>query len=104
MNNSQKNSVQGTSDDVRFIVTDNGHGFSPKDVKEATKQFYRGDSSRNTGNHHGMGLYIAQSIVQNHGGTLLIANDSSSGGGQVTITIPIRNREVGGNEMISLHS
>ncbi|MGE7093377.1 sensor histidine kinase [Lysinibacillus sp. NPDC048646] len=97
-------SVQGTSDDVRFIVTDNGHGFSPKDVKEATKQFYRGDSSRNTGNHHGMGLYIAQSIVQNHGGTLLIANDSSSGGGQVTITIPIRNREVGGNEMISLHS
>ncbi|WP_369435911.1 HAMP domain-containing sensor histidine kinase [Lysinibacillus fusiformis] len=86
-------SVQGTSDAVRFIVTDNGHGFSPKDVKEATKQFYRGDSSRNTGNHHGMGLYIAQSIVQNHGGTLLIANDIATGGGKVTLTIPFRNHE-----------
>lgn len=86
-------SVQGTSDDVRFIVTDNGNGFSPKDVKEATKQFYRGDSSRNTGNHHGMGLYIAQSIVENHGGTLRIDNDRATGGGKVTITIPVRNNE-----------
>ncbi|EON72948.1 ethylene receptor MEETR1 [Lysinibacillus sphaericus OT4b.31] len=97
-------SVRGTSEDVQFIVTDNGDGFSTRDVKEATKQFYRGDSSRNSGNHHGMGLYIALSIVQNHGGTLLINNDNSSGGGQVTLTIPVRNREVSGNEMISLHS
>ncbi|MDM5247038.1 HAMP domain-containing sensor histidine kinase [Lysinibacillus sp. G4S2] len=82
-------SVEGATDIVQFIVTDSGCGFSPKDLNEATKQFYRGDPSRNAGNHHGMGLYIAQSIVQKHGGTLLIDNDLSTGGGKVTITIPI---------------
>ncbi|MFJ7980211.1 sensor histidine kinase [Lysinibacillus xylanilyticus] len=81
--------VQGAADIIQFTVVDSGCGFSPRDLNEATKQFYRGDSSRNAGNHHGMGLYIAQSIVQIHDGTLLIANDLSAGGGKVTITIPI---------------
>ncbi len=80
--------VQSASDFIQFIVTDSGCGFSPRDLNEATKQFYRGDPSRNAGNHHRMGLYIAQSIVQSHGGKLLISNDSSAGGGKVTITIP----------------
>ncbi|KMY29642.1 histidine kinase [Lysinibacillus xylanilyticus] len=81
--------VQGAADIIQFTVVDSGCGFSPRDLNEATKQFYRGDLSRNAGNHHGMGLYIAQSIVQSHDGTLLIANDLSAGGGKVTITIPI---------------
>lgn len=80
--------VQSSADFIQFTVTDNGCGFSPRDLNEATKQFYRGDPSRNAGNHHGMGLYIAQSIVQNHGGTLRIDNDLAAGGGKVTITIP----------------
>lgn len=82
--------VQSAADFVQFTVTDSGRGFSPRDLNEATKQFYRGDPSRNAGNHHGMGLYIAQSIVQSHGGTLLIGNDLTAGGGKVTITIPIK--------------
>ncbi|MGE7947208.1 sensor histidine kinase [Lysinibacillus sp. NPDC093688] len=81
--------VQGAADVIQFTVTDSGCGFSTKDLHEATKQFYRGDPSRNAGNHHGMGLYIAQSIAQSHGGTLLIDNDLAAGGGKVTITIPI---------------
>ncbi|MFJ8459919.1 sensor histidine kinase [Lysinibacillus xylanilyticus] len=80
--------VQGAADSIQFTVIDSGCGFSPRDLNEATKQFYRGDPSRNAGNHHGMGLYIAQSIVQSHDGTLQIANDLSAGGGKVTITIP----------------
>ncbi|MGE7788074.1 sensor histidine kinase [Lysinibacillus sp. NPDC096259] len=83
--------VQVATDVIRFIVTDNGCGFSPRDLNEATKQFYRGDPSRNAGDHHGMGLYIAQSIVQRHAGTLLIDNDLLAGGGRVTISIPINN-------------
>ncbi|MCL1698057.1 cell wall metabolism sensor histidine kinase WalK [Lysinibacillus sp. BPa_S21] len=85
--------VQSASDFIQFTVTDSGRGFSPRDLNEATKQFYRGDPSRNAGNHHGMGLYIAQSIVQSHGGKLLISNDSSAGGGKVTITIPTPIKE-----------
>lgn len=81
--------VQGEMNFVHFMVVDSGAGFSAKDLKEATKQFYRGDPSRNSANHHGMGLYIAQSIITKHGGTLTLENDSMSGGGKVTITIPI---------------
>lgn len=81
--------VQGDHDAVHFTVTDTGCGFSPTDLKEAATQFYRGDQSRSSGSHHGMGLYIARSVAQNHGGTLSIENDPSSGGGKVTITIPI---------------
>ncbi|WP_281216817.1 sensor histidine kinase [Lysinibacillus capsici] len=80
-------SVQGEADVIHFTVIDSGAGFSPQDVKEATKQFYRGDPSRNTANHHGMGLYIVESIIQKHGGTLTLANDSITGGGKVIITI-----------------
>ncbi|MGG2085065.1 sensor histidine kinase [Lysinibacillus pakistanensis] len=81
--------VKGEMNFVHFTVVDSGAGFSAKDLKEATKQFYRGDPSRNSANHHGMGLYIAQSIISKHGGTLTLENDSMSGGGKVTITIPI---------------
>jgi len=82
--------VQSAADVIQFTVTDSGRGFSPRDLNEATKQFYRGDPSRNAGNHYGMGLYITQSIVQSHGGKLLIDNDLTAGGGKVTITIPIK--------------
>lgn len=82
--------VQGEMNFVHFTVVDSGAGFSAKDLKEATKQFYRGDPSRNSANHHGMGLYIAQSIITKHGGTLTLENDSTYGGGKVTITIPIK--------------
>ena len=81
--------VKGEINFVHFTVVDSGAGFSAKDLKEATKQFYRGDPSRNSANHHGMGLYIAQSIITKHGGTLTLENDAMSGGGKVTITIPI---------------
>lgn len=81
-------SVAGELNFVHFTVTDSGPGFSSKDIKEATKQFYRGDPSRNSAKHHGMGLYIVESIIQKHGGTLTLANSSITGGGKVTITIP----------------
>ncbi|WP_230874900.1 sensor histidine kinase [Lysinibacillus cavernae] len=80
-------SIQGETNFVHFTVIDSGAGFSSKDLKEATKQFYRGDPSRNAANHHGMGLYIAESIIQKQGGTLSLANDLITGGGKVTITI-----------------
>lgn len=65
--------VRGDDAAVHFTVTDTGNGFSSTDLKEAATQFYRGDQSRSSGNHHGMGLYIAESAAQQHGGSLTIA-------------------------------
>lgn len=81
--------VRGDDAAVHFTVTDTGNGFSPTDLKEAATQFYRGDQSRSSGNHHGMGLYIAESAAKQHGGSLAIANMPSSGGGKVTMSIPV---------------
>lgn len=81
-------SAERTEDRIHFRVTDSGKGFSPQDLKQAAERFYRGDASRSSSTHYGMGLFIAKSIAERHGGTLEIAN-SPSGGGQVTLTIPV---------------
>lgn len=72
---------------VYFTVTDTGCGFSPAGLREAASQFYMGDQSRSSGKHHGMGLYIAESAAQQHGGTLKLENAAPSGGGRVTLSV-----------------
>lgn len=80
-------STSVNKDKIRFTITDSGKGFSPEDLKNATKQFYQSDSSRSSKLHYGMGLFIADSIVKQHGGTLLIENSPARGGGMVTIEV-----------------
>lgn len=79
---------------IRFCITDGGKGFSPLDLKQATTQFYMGDKSRGLKAHFGIGLYITETIVRMHKGTLSIGNSTATGGGQVTIEIPIDFKSV----------
>lgn len=83
-----KLAVEGVRGLLRFQVSDNGKGFSPEDLKQAATQFYRGDNSRSSEKHFGMGLLIAKSVAERHGGTLSIANSPEAGGALVTIEIP----------------
>ena len=46
------------------------------------------DASRNSKSHFGIGLYVANSVVQEHGGQLTLENSVETGGGKVTIQIP----------------
>jgi signal transduction histidine kinase len=80
-------SVSAEDNKIRFTVTDSGKGFSPEALKNATNQFYQGDVSRSSKSHYGMGLFIADSIIKQHGGTLAVANSPATGGGMVTIKI-----------------
>ncbi len=77
-------------DKICFTIIDSGKGFSDKDIKFAKTQFYTGDKSRTSKTHYGMGLYIVDSIVKQHGGELHIENSSVTGGAQVTIKIPVK--------------
>jgi signal transduction histidine kinase len=87
----KKGSNEGSREDfIEFAVEDSGSGFSEKNIAHATKQFYMGDSSRNSKMHYGMGLYIAKSISVKHGGDLYVSNSKTTGGGLVSIRIPIR--------------
>ncbi len=79
----------GTADTIRFCVVDSGKGFSSDALKNAAQQFYMGDKSRSSKAHYGMGLFIANSIAVRHGGTLLPENSAETGGGKVTVEIPV---------------
>lgn len=76
---------------MRFIITDSGKGFTQEELHRATEQFYMGDTSRSSKDHYGMGLYITKSIAELHKGALRIDNNPDTGGGQVTIEIPVNS-------------
>ena len=81
-------SVEAVGDDIYFCIIDCGKGFSPDALKKAAQQFYMSDKSRTSKAHYGMGLFIAKSIAEQHGGTLLLENSAETGGGKVTVKIP----------------
>lgn len=81
-------SVTEENNFLLFTVIDTGSGFSPEALKHGTEQFYMDDSSRTSKTHFGIGLYAANSIVQNHGGQLILDNSTETGGAKVTIKIP----------------
>src|SRR5699024_2037669 len=72
---------------ILFSITDTGSGFSSEALKRATEQFYMDDQSRNSKSHYGIGLYVVNSIVNQHGGQLILSNSEKTGGAQVTILI-----------------
>lgn len=62
-------------------LTDDGPGFSPDALRNATRPFYRGDR-RDDAAHFGLGLNICRVLCERHGGSLVLAN--GEGGGACT--------------------
>ena len=81
-------SMMGDNGSLKISVTDAGPGFSREDLLHAEEQFYMADCSRSSNLHFGMGLFITKSIVQQHGGQLILSNSEKTGGAQVIISIP----------------
>ena len=81
-------SMTGDKGSLTISVTDAGPGFSQEDLLHAEEQFYMADRSRSSNLHFGMGLFITKSIVQQHGGQLILSNSEKTGGAQVIISIP----------------
>ena len=76
-------------DNIVVTVDDNGPGIPAEMMEDVFKPFVRVDPSRNTNTGGvGLGLSIAQDIVHSHGGEIQLAQ-SSQGGLQVTITLPV---------------
>ena len=81
--------IYAHEDKLEFSLEDSGHGFSKEELKFAKEQFYRGDKSRNSRNHYGMGLFIASSFIKLHGGDIKLSNSKETGGGKVVLKIPL---------------
>jgi signal transduction histidine kinase len=80
--------VEEDGDGVLVAVEDDGNGLAPGCSERMFDRFWRADDSR-TGSSGGagLGLAIAQGLVQAHGGTIW-AENRSGGGARVAFTLP----------------
>ncbi|MEV8508804.1 ATP-binding protein [Actinoplanes sp. NPDC051475] len=65
---------------VELRITDDGIGTPTEERKHVFERFYRASNVRHHGTHgHGLGLSLASTIVQLHGGTLRLTDHQPSG-------------------------
>ncbi|MDX8044444.1 HAMP domain-containing sensor histidine kinase [Gracilibacillus sp. S3-1-1] len=75
-----------TKEDIVFEVLDNGPGFADNNTTRIFEKFYQEDPSRSKSDHSGLGLFIAKTIVEKHGG-YIIASNRPEGGAYIKIEI-----------------
>lgn len=82
-------SVAVAGDRVRVEVTDTGEGISADDLPHIFERFYRADAARaNDTGGVGIGLAIARTIVEDHGGSVF-AHSAHGEGATVGFELPI---------------
>jgi signal transduction histidine kinase len=81
--------LKAASSGIVVEVEDNGPGILDAEKKLATEPFYRGDASRNLADldSFGLGLSVARSITEGHGGKLSLL-DAEPGGLLAKLTLP----------------
>lgn len=67
-----------TNDAFSISVSDDGKGFSGKDLLKADKPYYNGEAQKKE-YHFGLGLYICRTLCEKHGGSLQFANTKRGG-------------------------
>ncbi len=74
---------------VLLCVQDTGDGIPADVLPHIFDRFFRGDPARtDDGGESGLGLAIAKSIVEAHGGTLSASSAGPRQGSVFTITLP----------------
>lgn len=85
--------IDGTPDGVRIAIENPGPDIPPEHLPKLFDRFYRIDPSRTrNGSGAGLGLAIAKSIVEAHGGTIGVI--SMAGRTRFTIVLPDRSTPV----------
>ena len=75
-------------DQVELTVSDEGIGIAPADQKRLFQPFSRTEAARQRASGTGLGLYITQRIVREHGGTIDLCSEPGKGT-TVTVRLPI---------------
>jgi signal transduction histidine kinase len=80
-----------TAEDARAVlsIADSGVGIPPDELDLVADRFYRGSNVGDLGpSGTGLGLHIAKSIIEAHGGELEIASERE-GGTRATVRLPL---------------
>ena len=86
-------SAQRSGDHALLLVEDNGDGIPADHLQRIFERFHRVDASRASfdGSGSGLGLTIAQAIIEDHGGKITAYSDGPGKGSRFTITLPLRS-------------
>jgi histidine kinase len=83
-------SARRQGDAVLLAVQDTGIGIAPDHLPHIFERFYRVDKSRSrAGGGSGIGLTIAQHLVEAHGGQIQAASDGPGQGSVFSFTLPV---------------
>jgi signal transduction histidine kinase len=86
-------SAAASDDQVLLQVSDTGPGIEPEHLPYVFKRFYRADDSRPANGESGLGLAIAKSLVEAHGGTIQVESTPGQGA-TFTVVLPAVNRRL----------
>ena len=81
----------GLDDDGKtatVTVTDHGTGIDPAEIDKVFDRYYRTAKERTSRRSSGLGLSIAQGVVQRHGGTIAVESELGRGT-TFTVTLPV---------------
>ena len=80
--------LERTDGRISIRIKDDGPGIPNEEIERVFEPFYRCDRSRSENTEGtGLGLSLAKTIIENHGGTVELHNQTPSGL-TVTVTLP----------------
>lgn len=79
------------SDFIKLSVVDQGMGINSDELKKIFERFYRVGEVQQHYPGMGIGLYICQQIISNHGGTIWVDSEKSKGS-VFSITLPLKQK------------
>lgn len=80
--------VSSSGSDAVLTVSDTGIGFAPDDADRLFQRFFRASPAHSPGAGSGIGLTIARSLTEAHGGTLTATSAGPGTGATLTLTLP----------------
>ena len=75
--------------DAQLIIADEGPGFNEKNIDKVFNRFYSNRPEK-FGEHSGLGLNIVKNIIELHGGSIIVSNQTGNKkGARIEVLLPI---------------